>query len=65
MDDPAPELEEEAQLLGQRAWVAGRFYNALRANGIPDALAHEIVQEWYSSELETEQVSWRDLGDDG
>jgi hypothetical protein len=64
MDDPAPELEAEAQMLRQRAWVASEFYKACVHNGLPAHMAEGFVVEWYAAQIEN-QVMWQDLsGDD-
>lgn len=64
MDDPAPELEAETAPLVQMAWKLGEFWKACRAAGLPDDLSHEVVMEWYASQVE-EPVAWRDDGGDG
>jgi hypothetical protein len=63
MDDPAPELEAQAQLLRQTAWLASEYYKSCFHNGLPAHMCEDFVREWHSAQVEG-QVAWTDLSDD-
>ena len=65
-EDPAPELEEEAQDLRRRMWIAGQLYQAGIANGLPSSVSARILLAWYDAQLEDERTPYwvADEGDE-
>jgi hypothetical protein len=52
-----------AQLLAVAA-LAGTFWDALRACGLPDHLAIALVRDWHLAVIADDPVEWSDLGED-
>lgn len=61
MEDPAPDLEIEAQDLRQRAWVAAEFYKASRVNDLPEHVCSALVVAWWHDQLDG--VVWEGSSD--
>jgi hypothetical protein len=56
--------EHTAAQLRAVAALAGTFWDALRACGLPDHLAVDMVRDWHDAVLADGVIEWSDLGDD-
>lgn len=61
MSEPTEDVDIEN--LARAAFLASEFLSLLRATGMPDVLAHDLVRAWYQSELDVDVV-WADLSGD-
>lgn len=62
LDSPYPtQVEEAAQQLRQWAYLAGEYWRALTAAGIPAHLADDIVRSWH---CDVNDIALEDFTDD-
>lgn len=66
-DDTLPGSEDpDVQTFARNAWLVREYLSLLRANDVPDELAHDLVRDWHLSTLDDAVVEFTDLsGEDG
>lgn len=56
-DDTLPGSEDpDVQQWARTAWIVREALSLMRANDVPDTLAHDLVRDWHSSTLEDDTV---------
>lgn len=46
----------KASELRQLAWLTAQFHEALQALNLPDGLMHDLIVQWFETELENSRV---------